>query len=65
MSNLTANNQRSQLRALPVRGGKGVIAYCYAVRIPGGWAQVNQSFTEWAVGDFIAKGGKPNDAADQ
>jgi len=37
--------------------------YCYAVRIPGGWAQVNHSFTEWAVGDFIAKGGKQNGAA--
>ncbi|HHR0679386.1 TPA: hypothetical protein ACS1FU_001952 [Klebsiella aerogenes] len=64
MSNLTAINQRSQLRALPVRGGKGAIAYCYAVRIPGGWAQVNHSFTEWAVGDFIARGGKQNGTAD-
>ncbi|EQB8221288.1 hypothetical protein ACYUOO_004447 [Klebsiella aerogenes] len=65
MSNLTANNQRSQLRALPVLGGKGAIPYCYAVRIPGGWAQVNHSFTEWAVGDFIAKGGKQNGAMDK
>lgn len=52
MSNLTANYQRSQLRALPVRGGKGEVTYCYAVRVPGGWAQVNHSFTQWAVGDF-------------
>jgi hypothetical protein len=52
MSNLTANRQRSQLRALPVRGGKGQVTYCYAVRVLGGWAQVNHSFTEWAVGDF-------------
>ncbi|WP_411195437.1 hypothetical protein ACHQI3_05785 [Raoultella planticola] len=65
MSNLTANNQRSQLRALPVCGGKGVIAYCYAVRIPGGWEQVNHSFTEWAVGDFIARGGKQNGTMDK
>lgn len=60
MSNLTANHQRSQLRALPVSGGKGAITYCYAVRVPGGWAQVNHSFTEWAVGDFISRGGQKN-----
>ena len=65
MSNLTANYQRSQLRALPVHGGKAEVAYCYAVRVPGGWAQVNHSFTEWAVGDFISRGGQKNDAADQ
>ncbi|EOS94819.1 hypothetical protein LU631_21660 [Erwinia tracheiphila] len=52
MSNLTANYQRSQLRALPVRGGKGEVTYCYAVRVLGGWSSVNHSFTEWAVGDF-------------
>lgn len=62
MSNLTANYQRSQLRALPVCGGKGEVTYCYAVRVPGGWAQVNHSFTEWAVGDFISRGGQQNAA---
>ncbi|WP_326493398.1 hypothetical protein [Lelliottia sp. SL45] len=64
MSNLTANYQRTQLRALPVRGGKGDVAYCYFVRVPGGWAEVNHSFTEWAVGDFISRGGQQN-AADK
>ena len=63
MSNLTANHQRSQLRALPVRGGKGVVAYCYVVRVLGGWAQVNHSFAEWAVGDFISRGGQANGTA--
>ena len=65
MSNLTANNPRSQLRALPVRGGKDEITYCYAVRVPGGWEEVNHSFTEWAVGDFIgqAKQEKNDDSA--
>ncbi|HEY3986473.1 hypothetical protein [Cedecea sp.] len=52
MSNLTANYQRSQLRALPVRGGKGEVTYCYVVRIPGGWEAINHRFREWAVGDF-------------
>lgn len=66
MSNLTANYQRSQLRALPVRGGSGVVTYCYAVRVPGGWAQVNHSFCEWAVGDFNgqARQEKGNDSTD-
>ncbi|ELV3371545.1 TPA: hypothetical protein ACJJYF_001010 [Enterobacter cloacae] len=65
MSNLTANNPRSQLRALPVRGGKDEITYCYAVRVSGGWEEVNHSFTEWAVGDFNgqAKQEKNDDSA--
>jgi len=63
MSNLTANNPRSQLRALPVRGGKDEVTYCYAVRVPGGWEEVNHSFTEWAVGDYRSRGVKPNDSA--
>lgn len=61
MSNLTANYQRSQLRALPVRGGKAEVAYCYAVRVPGGWAQVNHSFTKWAVGDFNSQARQEKD----
>jgi hypothetical protein len=57
MSNLTANNQRSQLRALPVRGGKGVIAYCYAVRIPGGWARLTTALPNGLWGTLLQREG--------
>lgn len=58
MTNLTADYQRSLLRALPVCGGKGEVTYYYTVRIPGGWVQVNHSFTEWAAVDFSGQAGK-------
>ncbi len=64
MSDLIVNQQRSQLYSRPVRGGKEKIAFPVAVRVPGGWAEVNHSFTEWAVGDFISQGGKPYGTAD-
>ncbi|ECY3258983.1 hypothetical protein AU577_20495 [Salmonella enterica subsp. enterica serovar Alachua] len=65
MSNLTVNQQRSQLYSRPVRGGKERIAFPVAVRVAGGWAEVNHSFTEWAVGDFVSRGGRKNGAADK
>lgn len=56
MNSLTAAWWPSQLRALPMPGGKSPAAYCYVVRIPGGWEPVNHSFRDWAVGDFSMQG---------
>jgi hypothetical protein len=52
MSSLTTTYRRSQLRSLPVSGGKAPASYCYVVRVPGGWEPINHSFRDWSVGEF-------------
>ncbi|MBE0148288.1 hypothetical protein FOT80_02625 [Serratia fonticola] len=52
MSSLTTTYRRSQLRLLPVSGGKSPADYCYVVRIPDGWEETNHGHLDWAVGDF-------------
>ncbi|CAH4002137.1 TPA: hypothetical protein JD344_18590 [Serratia marcescens] len=52
MGSLTTTYRRSQLRSLPVPGGKEPVDYCYVVRIPNGWEETNHGHLDWAVGDF-------------
>lgn len=51
MSIVTNKAYQPQLRCLPLRGRNA--AYCYELNLPGCRAEVNHSFAEWTVGDFI------------
>lgn len=56
MGSLTTTYRRSQLRSLPMPGGKAPVDYCYVVRVPGGWQSINHRFRDWSVGDFRLQG---------
>lgn len=60
MSNLTANNSRSQRC-----GGQCEVAYGNAIRVKGRWGQLFHRFTGWAAGDVISWGGGRNGTTDK
>lgn len=65
MSNLTANDSRSQRCALPRCGGKREVAYGNALSVTGVWGLANYRFTEWAADDVVSRGGRRDGTTDK
>ncbi len=52
MNSLDQLASNTQIRVLPMRGGKEPVAFVYAVKVPDGYEETNYQFLSWAVDDF-------------